>query len=100
MASRGSTFVSCSFFGLLVSFLPLYPSRPVFRELSHAAVDVGKSLFPLFALALDLSEDFFDDKVRTPIRQYVRKSNNVDKKLSCFNANVALSTSIACRRRS
>jgi isopenicillin N synthase-like dioxygenase len=31
---------------------------------SHAAVDVGKALFPLFALALDLPENYFDDKVR------------------------------------
>lgn len=30
---------------------------------SHAAVALGKKLFPLFALALDLPEDFFDDKV-------------------------------------
>lgn len=31
---------------------------------SHAAVELGKKLFPLFALALNLPEDFFDDKVR------------------------------------
>lgn len=31
---------------------------------SHAAVGLGKNLFPLFARALDLSPDFFDDKVR------------------------------------
>ena len=30
---------------------------------SHAAIALGKSLFPLFALALDLPENFFDDKV-------------------------------------
>jgi len=29
----------------------------------HAAVNLGKLLFPLFALALYLPEDFFDDKV-------------------------------------
>ncbi|KAF5362883.1 hypothetical protein D9758_007042 [Tetrapyrgos nigripes] len=28
----------------------------------HAAVDLGRSLFPLFALALDLPEKFFEDK--------------------------------------
>ncbi|KAL4259739.1 iron/ascorbate-dependent oxidoreductase family protein [Pleurotus pulmonarius] len=38
--------------------------RPASLAYYHAAVDVGKSLFPLFALALDLSEDFFDDKTR------------------------------------
>ena len=32
---------------------------------SHAAVQLGRSLFPLFALALDLPENFFDDKVTT-----------------------------------
>jgi hypothetical protein len=31
---------------------------------SHAAVGLGKNLFPLFARALDLTPDFFDDKVR------------------------------------
>ena len=30
---------------------------------SHAAVGLGKNLFPLFARALDLAPDFFDDKV-------------------------------------
>ena len=30
---------------------------------SHAALDVGKKLFSLFALALDLPETYFDDKV-------------------------------------
>ena len=30
---------------------------------SHAAVGVGRLLFPIFALALDLPGDFFDDKV-------------------------------------
>ncbi|KAF9525548.1 2OG-Fe-II oxygenase [Crepidotus variabilis] len=41
---------------------------PYFREQAlgyyHAAVILGKSLFPLFALALDLKEDFFDDKTQ------------------------------------
>lgn len=31
---------------------------------SHAAVGLGKNLFPLFARALDLAPEFFDDKVR------------------------------------
>ena len=39
---------------------------------SHAAVAVGKALFPLFALALDLPEDFFDDKVsRSPSTHFI-----------------------------
>lgn len=32
---------------------------------SHAAVNLGQLLFPLFALALELPENFFDDKVRS-----------------------------------
>ncbi|KAJ7081604.1 hypothetical protein B0H15DRAFT_952960 [Mycena belliarum] len=32
----------------------------------HAAVQLGQALFPLFALALDLPETFFDDKTTTP----------------------------------
>jgi isopenicillin N synthase-like dioxygenase len=31
---------------------------------SNSAVDLGKSLFPIFALALNIPENFFDDKVR------------------------------------
>jgi len=31
---------------------------------SEAVVALGQALFPLFALALDLPEDFFVDKVR------------------------------------
>ena len=30
---------------------------------SDDAVGLGKKLFPLFALALDLNENFFEDKV-------------------------------------
>ncbi|EGN97900.1 hypothetical protein SERLA73DRAFT_74151 [Serpula lacrymans var. lacrymans S7.3] len=44
------------------------PDLPEFREAVlnyyHAAVKLGKSLFPLFALALDLPETFFDDKTK------------------------------------
>jgi|SRR5712671_4633557 len=40
-------------------------SADLFLLPSHAAVGLGKNLFPLFARALDLSPDFFDDKVRT-----------------------------------
>ena len=44
------------------------PSGPLSQSgadgaVSHAAVQLGKSLFPLFAAALDLPENFFDDKV-------------------------------------
>ncbi|KAH8082436.1 hypothetical protein BXZ70DRAFT_1012288 [Cristinia sonorae] len=41
---------------------------PGFREevltYYHAAVELGKKLFPLFALALNLPEDFFSDKTK------------------------------------
>ncbi|RPD56634.1 Clavaminate synthase-like protein [Lentinus tigrinus ALCF2SS1-7] len=41
---------------------------PEFREsvlgYYHAAVDLGRKLFPLFALALDLPENFFEDKTK------------------------------------
>ena len=30
---------------------------------SHKVIQIGKLLFPLFALALDLPESYFDDKV-------------------------------------
>lgn len=43
---------------------------PGFREsvldYHHAAVKLGQSLFPLFALALDLPENFFEDKTTKP----------------------------------
>ncbi|KAL1743681.1 hypothetical protein HDZ31DRAFT_40423 [Schizophyllum fasciatum] len=35
-------------------------------EYYHAAVRLGLALFPLFALALDMPEDFFDDKTTKP----------------------------------
>ncbi|KIJ09791.1 hypothetical protein PAXINDRAFT_102178 [Paxillus involutus ATCC 200175] len=41
---------------------------PEFREACleyyHPAVKVGKASFPLFALALELPETYFDDKLR------------------------------------
>ena len=35
----------------------------IFFHYSHAAIALGRRLFPLFALALDVDERFFDDKV-------------------------------------
>jgi len=32
----------------------------------HAAIALGRRLFPLFALALDVDEHFFDDKTTKP----------------------------------
>ncbi|KAJ7268053.1 hypothetical protein C8J57DRAFT_354178 [Mycena rebaudengoi] len=47
----------------------VWPSQlPEFRtaalEYYHRALNLGKLLFPLFALALDLPSDFFDDKTK------------------------------------
>ncbi|PPQ63605.1 hypothetical protein CVT24_004465 [Panaeolus cyanescens] len=49
----------------------VWPSEdvaPGFRERAlryyYAATGLGKALFPIFALSLDLSEDFFDDKTQ------------------------------------
>ncbi|KAK7464838.1 hypothetical protein VKT23_006044 [Stygiomarasmius scandens] len=49
-----------------VNVWPPESDLPGFKEpvlaYYHAAVGLGRLLFPLFALALDLSEDFFEDK--------------------------------------
>ncbi len=52
-------------FGAIWSLLPGHDTlNPDVRSLhSHAAVRLGKLLFPLFALALDVPETFFDHKV-------------------------------------
>ncbi|KAK0503661.1 hypothetical protein EDD18DRAFT_1411019 [Armillaria luteobubalina] len=47
----------------------VWPSQlPEFRRAAlqyyHAAVNLGKKMFPLFALALELPENFFEDKIR------------------------------------
>ncbi|KAH9831352.1 Clavaminate synthase-like protein [Rhodofomes roseus] len=47
----------------------VWPREPArFREAAlayyHAAVELGNKLFPLFALALELPEDYFDDKTK------------------------------------
>ena len=38
-------------------------ANQLFIHFSHSVVDLGKKLFPIFALALDLPENFFEDKV-------------------------------------
>lgn len=47
-----------------LDFDPLSPLDHHSPSPSHAAVGVGRLLFPIFALALALPEDFFDDKVK------------------------------------
>ncbi|KAF9265292.1 Clavaminate synthase-like protein [Marasmius fiardii PR-910] len=48
----------------------VWPDIPGFRETAltfyHRAIQLGRSLFPLFALALDLPENFFDDNTTKP----------------------------------
>ncbi|KAG7088766.1 hypothetical protein E1B28_012732 [Marasmius oreades] len=48
----------------------VWPELPGFREIVlayyHATIQLGRSLFPLFAFALDLPENFFDDKTTKP----------------------------------
>jgi len=66
----------------------VWPSNvPGFKEAVlayyHNAVRLGKLLFPLFALALELSEDFFDDKITRPaaimrLLHYPPQPPNVD----------------------
>jgi len=48
---------------VLVSSSALSRWLKLTKARSYAAVKLGKLLFPLFALALDLPETFFDDKV-------------------------------------
>ncbi|KIP04232.1 hypothetical protein PHLGIDRAFT_25703 [Phlebiopsis gigantea 11061_1 CR5-6] len=40
--------------------------REPVMEYYHAVVDLGRHLFPIFALALDLPENFFEDKITKP----------------------------------
>ena len=40
---------------------------------SHATVKLGLALFPLFALALDMPENFFEDKVCSMTRLQGRR---------------------------
>ncbi|TFK48795.1 Clavaminate synthase-like protein [Heliocybe sulcata] len=68
---------------------PPKEDAPAFREavLSyyHAAVNLGKLLFPLFARALDLPETFFDDKTKNSaalmrVLHYPPQTPDVDEK--------------------
>lgn len=66
---------------------------------SHAAVSLGRKLFPLFALALDLPENFFDDKVWRSFMSAARvarllmwRRRNIDQERRCAHARAALPT--------
>jgi len=62
---------------------------------SHAAVNLGRSLFPLFALALNLPENFFDDKV-SPFAYFhfllLKKKHLSDRALGSTYEAIALSS--------
>lgn len=49
---------------ILVRCHPSFAFEAIILTRSSAVLALGQSLFPLFALALDLPEDFFADKVR------------------------------------
>ena len=69
--------------------------RTLHTKPSHAVVRLGKSLFPLFALALNIPETFFDDKVRLRYLldpSNLTKSRTSDTKLGSAYEAVALST--------
>lgn len=74
MANTG-TRLSGSIINVLVSKIFIVCLQRISRPLdderrqcasSHGALDLGRALFPLFALALDLPEIFFEDKVGPP----------------------------------
>ncbi|KZT11781.1 Clavaminate synthase-like protein [Laetiporus sulphureus 93-53] len=69
---------------------------PGFREACleyyHAAVELGKLLFPLFALALNLPENFFDDKTTKPaaimrLLYYPPQTGTVDDRVEGIGAH-------------
>ncbi|KIN94853.1 hypothetical protein M404DRAFT_1007981 [Pisolithus tinctorius Marx 270] len=72
----------------------IWPLEPAgFREAClgyyHAAVGVGKVLFRLFALALDLPETYFDDKTRDSaanmqVLHYPPQTGSDDDRIQCF----------------
>ena len=61
---------------------------------SHAAVHLGRLMFPLFALALELPEDYFEDKAGTQSVAKIYSSDlNVDEACCADNGSTALSSS-------
>ncbi|KAI0345572.1 Clavaminate synthase-like protein [Trametopsis cervina] len=74
---------------------------PAFRSAAltyyHEAVELGKKLFPLFALALELPEDFFDDKTKNSaalmrVLHYPPQTGPVDDRVIGIGAH----TDFAC----
>ncbi|KAI0698155.1 Clavaminate synthase-like protein [Cytidiella melzeri] len=75
----------------------IWPSGlPSFRQSAltyyHAAVELGKRLFPLFALALELPEDYFEDKTRNAaalmrVLHYPPQAGPVDERVIGIGAH-------------
>jgi len=66
--------------------------REVVLEYYHAAVRLGLSMFPLFALALDLPENFFADKTTNPaaimrLLHYPPQTGPVDERVIGIGAH-------------
>lgn len=66
--------------------------RQAVLEYYHAVIRLGKALFPLFALALDLPENFFDDKITKPaaimrLLHYPPQSGTVDDRVVGIGAH-------------
>ncbi|KII90513.1 hypothetical protein PLICRDRAFT_39078 [Plicaturopsis crispa FD-325 SS-3] len=79
-----------------VNVWPDNAALPRFREdvlaYYHAAVRLGLSLFPLFALALNLPEDFFADKTKNPaailrLLHYPPQTGPVDERVIGIGAH-------------
>ncbi|EPQ54847.1 Clavaminate synthase-like protein, partial [Gloeophyllum trabeum ATCC 11539] len=75
---------------------PRKDDAPHFREAVltyyHEAVKLGKSLFPLFAQALNLPENFFDDKTKNSaalmrVLHYPPQTPNIDDKVLGIGAH-------------
>ncbi|CDO72227.1 hypothetical protein BN946_scf184970.g79 [Trametes cinnabarina] len=83
----------------------VWPSElPGFRESAlsyyHAAVGLGRKLFPLFALALDLPENFFDDKTKNAaaimrVLHYPPQNGPVDDRVIGIGAHTDLGDQFA-----
>ncbi|KIJ54466.1 hypothetical protein M422DRAFT_24413 [Sphaerobolus stellatus SS14] len=72
--------------------LELPEMRRASLEYYHAVMKLGKLLFPLFALALDLPENFFDDKTMNPaaimrILHYPPQTGEIDDRVIGIGAH-------------
>jgi len=66
--------------------------KPTLLQYYHALITLGKYLFRLFALALDLPEDFFEDKITRPaaimrLLHYPPQTGPVDERVIGIGAH-------------